>query len=272
MVTSNRLYIHGFSRKEQNRLFDQAKFLEDELYHHVDLRASRNLIEVGSGVGAQTEILLRRFPKMKITGIDASPEQLKVAQSVHRASIKTGRVTFKQADAGNLPFKAKSFDAAFICWLLEHVPSPLKVLKSVHKVLQPGAVIYCTEAFNSSIYTFPESPHVQRYWDVMNSKQRAYGGDPDVGVKLGGLLKSAGFKDIVLEPVTYHRDARSPSAGWGKTVTYWKELFMSGAPKLSIADGIDAKFLKAVKDELTTLHRRKDAVFYLSAMQAHARR
>ncbi len=42
--------------------------------------ARRRLIEVGCGVGAQTEILLRHFPDLHVTGVDASEPNLAAAR------------------------------------------------------------------------------------------------------------------------------------------------------------------------------------------------
>ena len=73
-------YLHGFSKDEQQRLRDQAEFAEFAVYQNVDFTQSHHILEVGVGVGAQSEILLRRFPKLTISGIDASSKQLAAAQ------------------------------------------------------------------------------------------------------------------------------------------------------------------------------------------------
>ncbi|KMN47177.1 methyltransferase, partial [Chromobacterium violaceum] len=69
-------YIHGFSAAEQARLVRQARFSEAMVYRDVDFSGVQKLLEVGCGVGAQTEILLRRFPDVGITGLDFSQRQL----------------------------------------------------------------------------------------------------------------------------------------------------------------------------------------------------
>lgn len=51
-------YLHGFSKTEQDRLREQAVFSEQTIYRDIDFSESKNIIEVGCGVGAQTEILL----------------------------------------------------------------------------------------------------------------------------------------------------------------------------------------------------------------------
>ena len=52
-------YLHGYSDKERDRLHRQARFLEPMVHSGLPYRRRKKLLEVGSGVGAQTEILLR---------------------------------------------------------------------------------------------------------------------------------------------------------------------------------------------------------------------
>lgn len=49
----------------------------------------------------------------------------------------TGRYTITKGDATRLEFEAESFDSAFLCWVLEHVGSPTRVLSEVRRVLHP---------------------------------------------------------------------------------------------------------------------------------------
>jgi cyclopropane fatty-acyl-phospholipid synthase-like methyltransferase len=51
---SSQPYLHGFSREEQERLVRQARMAESTVFHDIDLSGSKRLLEVGSGVGAQT--------------------------------------------------------------------------------------------------------------------------------------------------------------------------------------------------------------------------
>ena len=149
-------YLHGFSKVEQYRLVHQAKFLDKWIYQGVDLKKCKNLLEVGCGVGAQTKIILRRFPKIHVDGVDFSPEQLEVAKFLLKKEIGK-RVELHSQDAQKLKLN-KKFDAAFLCWFLEHVPEPLLALKQIRKHLKSGAKIYCTEVFNQTLFLEPYSP------------------------------------------------------------------------------------------------------------------
>lgn len=72
-------YLHGFSKEEQQRLRQQASFAEHTIYQDVNFSKNSHILEVGSGVGAQSEILLRRFPKLKIEETDLNDQQLVAA-------------------------------------------------------------------------------------------------------------------------------------------------------------------------------------------------
>ena len=73
-------YVHGFDSEEQLRLTEQAAILAPMVYKEVDFSDCNELLEVGSGVGAQTRILLEKFPKLKITCVDSSAVQLAKAR------------------------------------------------------------------------------------------------------------------------------------------------------------------------------------------------
>ncbi|KKY04197.1 methyltransferase, partial [Xanthomonas citri pv. fuscans] len=118
-------YLHGFSATEQARLLKQARLLETTLFNQIDYSGARRLLEVGSGVGAQTEILLRRFPELHVTGVDLSETQLGAARAnLERLAWCRARYTLQQADASDPPFEARPFAAAALSWMLAHVHPP----------------------------------------------------------------------------------------------------------------------------------------------------
>ena len=165
-------YLHGFSATEQARLVKQARLAESTIFRNIDYTGARRLLEVGSGVGAQTEILLRRFPDLHATCVDLNDVQIEAARAnLGAMPWLEGRYAIQQADATDLPFEPRSFDAAFLCWVLEHVPSPARVLSEVRRVLSPGSVVYVTEVMNASFLLDPYSPNVWRYgWRSTTSR------------------------------------------------------------------------------------------------------
>lgn len=263
-------YLHGFSEKEQERLRTQASFAEWKVYQDVNFSDRKNILEVGCGVGAQTEILLRRFPKLHITSIDLNEKQLNAAKiNLSKIPSAQGRFDLQLMSGSDLKFEAQSFDGAFLCWILEHVPSPSKVLAEVRRVLRPGSVIYITEVMNSSFFLDPYSPNVWKYWMAFNDYQHDKAGDPFVGAKLGNLLTSMGYHSIETEVKTWHFDNRWPEKR-KLAIDYWSELLLSGADALVNEKYVDAETVKAAQAELLAVSKDPNAVFFYSFIQARA--
>jgi len=263
-------YLHGFSQEEQERLRKQARFGEYTVYQNINLSSVSELLEVGCGVGAQSEIILRRFPDLKLTGIDRSPKQLQVAQ--HRLSklpFAEKRFTLQEMDATAMEFSANSFDGAFLCWILEHVPDPIRVLSEVRRVLRPGSVVYVTEVMNASFFLDPYSPNVWKYWMAFNEYQLEQRGDPFVGAKLGNFLMQLGYRDIQTEVKTWFLDNRSPQAR-KDCIEYWTELLLSASDQLLEAKYVSEDVVQGMEEEMAKVANDPNAVFYYSFIQARA--
>jgi len=263
-------YLHGFSDTEQHRLVTQARLLEPTIFNNIDYSGAKRLLEVGSGVGAQTEILLRRFPDLHVTGVDLSDAQLATARrNLEKTTWCSERYSLLQADAGNLPFGARDFDSAFLCWVLEHVPSPARVLSEVRRVLVPGSPVYVTEVMNASFLLDPYSPHIWRYWMAFNDFQYDHGGDPFVGAKLGNLLLAGGFRDVHTEIKTIHLDNRDPARR--KTmIAFWEQVLLSAADPLLEAGLVDQETVDGMRREFSLVQNDPNAVFFFSFVQARA--
>jgi ubiquinone/menaquinone biosynthesis C-methylase UbiE len=268
---SVRGYLHGFTDTEQNRLYHQARFMEQRVHEGLPFSRCRNLLEVGCGVGAQTEILLRRFPELSVTGVDASDENLERARAfLGSLPMAVGRFELVRGDAAELDYKGATFDGAFLCWILEHVADPARVLSEVRRVLESGAPIAVTEVQNMSFFLDPYSPNVHAYWMAFNDHQIELGGDPFVGAKLGNLLQAVGFRDIETRVVTLHLDNRTP-AERAEMIEFWSALLLSGAPGLLAAGKVSKEVVESMRAELRTVSRDPNAVFYYSFVRASAR-
>jgi SAM-dependent methyltransferase len=264
-------YLHGYTHSEQDRLYHQARFLEDAVHDRLPYRRCRQLLEVGCGVGAQTEILLRRFPELHVTGVDRSAPNLERARRhLTACAWAKDRYALQKSAAETLPFAADSFDAAFLCWILEHVGDPPRVLAEVRRVLRPGAPVVVTEVQNATFFLDPYSPNTLQYWMVFNDTQLEMGGDPFVGAKLGNLLLAGGFTDVRTEVKTFHFDNRTPGER-NEFLAYWTDLLLSGAPTLAKAGKVKPAIVEAMKVELDRVARDPDAVFWYSFVQARAR-
>jgi ubiquinone/menaquinone biosynthesis C-methylase UbiE len=270
IATGDFPYIHGFSADEQSRLMRQARMFESILFSHIDYSGATRLLEVGCGVGAQTEILLRRFPELHVTGVDRSAAQLATAErNLGTTAWCDSRFALRQADAADLPFAERSFDAAYLCWVLEHMPSPARVLSEVRRVLSPGASVYVTEVLNSSFFLDPYSPNLLRYWMAFNDHQYDSGGDPFIGAKLGNLLLAGGYRDVQTEVKNVHLDNRQPGRR-KQMIEFWEEVLLSAAEQLIVAGKTDLPTVEGMRSELQAVRNDPNAVFFFAFVQAHA--
>ncbi len=263
-------YLHGFSKEEQDRLYQQAQFTEFTIYKDIDFSRTKKLLEVGAGVGAQSEILLRRFPKLHLTGIELNDNQLNTAKrNLAQGQIPAERYEILKMDATEMDFESNSFDGAFLCWVLEHIPNPRQALNEVRRVLKPGSPIYITEVMNSSFFLEPYSPNIWRYWMAFNDFQYEHAGDPFVGAKLGNFLLELGFKDIHTKVKTWHYDNRNPDQR-KETIEFWTNLLMSAKEQLIHEKVITQELADNAQKELKRVASDPNAVFFYSFMQAKA--
>jgi ubiquinone/menaquinone biosynthesis C-methylase UbiE len=264
-------YLHGYSDHERDRLHRQARFLAPMVHDRLPFRRRKKLLEVGSGVGAQTEILLRHWPDLHVTGVEINDEQLTEARRfLATVPWASDRYTFAKADATQLEYGPESFDSAFLCWVLEHVGDPARVLSEVRRVLVPGSPIVISEVLNATFFIDPYSPDTLRYWTAFNEHQLSVGGDPFVGAKLGNLLQSVGYRDVHTEVKSFHLDNRDPVER-AEFLAYWSELLLSGAPALLTAHKVEASVVEGMRKELALVARDPNSVFFYAFIQARAR-
>jgi len=264
-------YLHGFGQTEEDRLRRQARIVEHRIHGTLPFQRCRRVLEVGSGVGAQTEILLRTFPDLHVTSVEASSENLEAARRyLGSQTWLAGRFDATLGDAHDLEFEADRFDGAYLCWILEHVRDPARVLSEARRCLRPGSPIVVSEVQNATFFLSPYSPHTLQYWSAFNDHQFELGGDPFIGAKLGNLLQRVGFVDITTEVRTIHLDNRKP-AERAEFLDYWTDLLLSGCENLLAAGKVTDETVTGMQAELREVGRDPDAVFFYSFVQARAR-
>jgi len=202
-------YVHGYGRREAERLLDQAGGLAGLLHHDTGYPAGARVLEAGCGVGAQTVILAEKSPGADITSVDISPDSLTRAEAAVRAAGH-GNVRFQQADITRLPFADASFDHVFVCFVLEHLPDPMAALHELVRVLVPGGGVTVIEGDHGSCYFHPETPAARTAWQGLVTAQALLGGDSLIGRRVYPLLAAAGLRDIRVSPRLVYSDGSLP--------------------------------------------------------------
>lgn len=113
-----------------------------------------NVLDLGSGSGQDAYLLAQLVgPNGFVTGVDATPEQLSVAES-HRAwharQFGYDNVRFVQGDIEKLDalgLKPESFDVIVSNCVINLVADKEAVFRSAHRLLKPGGELYFSDVY-----------------------------------------------------------------------------------------------------------------------------
>lgn len=103
----------------------------------VDIPKGLNILDVGCGYGAFTEILLERCGPSNLVGVDDSETQFEYA----RECIDEQSVQFVVGNAMALPFSDNCFDAALMTQVIPFLTDPAKAVLEMARVVRPGGWI-----------------------------------------------------------------------------------------------------------------------------------
>lgn len=252
-------YVHGYSERESQRLYDQANTLDELLHCDSFFPENSSVLEAGCGVGSQTKIIAPKNPSCRFTSIDISETSLeKAGKTCQELNIKN--VEFRQADIFNLPFAGESFDHIFVCFVLEHLSEPVNALLELKKLLKPGGSITVIEGDHGSVYFHPRSEKALLAIDCQVKLQALHGGNALVGREVYPLLLKAGFSSISVSPRMVYVDSSRPGLVEGftkNTFTAMIEGVEGEALKNSLISESDWK--QGIKDLYRTTE--KDGVF-----------
>lgn len=111
-----------------------------DLLENVVAAGGRDIIDLGVGTGNLSLAGLRRWPTVRITGIDASCEMITAVEALVEDRMPAARDRFhtRVAFAAELPFEDGSFDGVMSSFVLQLVPNRTLVLREVRRVLRPG--------------------------------------------------------------------------------------------------------------------------------------
>jgi SAM-dependent methyltransferase len=138
------------------------------------------VLELGTGSGANAEALLGRFPTLGLTATDLDPAMLSAARA--RLSKFGDRARVEAADAATLEFADASFDGVVTLLMLHHVGDWSAALGETFRVLRPGGRLFGYDLTRSGMVA------------------RRHGHDdpdhnPAAVEELGSGLAAAGFSD-----------------------------------------------------------------------------
>jgi SAM-dependent methyltransferase len=164
-----------------------------------------HVLDLGSGPGNVSGVLAQLGAV--VTGVDFSPQMVRTAQSRHP------HITFREADAEQLPFDDGEFDAVVSNYVVHHLARPEVVFREIARVLKPGGrfafVVWGAPEEQSSVGAFFGA--VEAHHDIAELPHGPLFGITELSV-YEPLLTRAGLEDCQLAThgVTWRTESLDP--------------------------------------------------------------
>ena len=201
-------------------------------------------LDVGCGGGdVSLELARAAGPAGRVLGVDLDAVKVEIARA-ESAQAGVSNVAFEARDVTAWE-PVETYDVVYARFLLTHLTRPGDLLSTMRRHVRPGGVMIVEDIDFRGHFSEPECRALQRYVELYTKSVRARGADPNIGPRLPGLLRDAGFEDVRMRLV--HPAGLDPAV---KRLTCVTLESISGAV---LADGL------ATRDELgETLRELED--------------
>jgi SAM-dependent methyltransferase len=189
-------YALGSTDGEHERLIKQAvRFLPftERLFRDAGVGPGQRVLELGSGMGDVAMLVARLIgPSGEVVGVERDTRSIARAQRrLREAGI--GNVTFVQCDASDLP-RERPFDAAVGRLILQYLPDPGAVMRSVSQLVRRGGAIAFQEpSFKPFFALCSEMPLWSACGSLAVAAFQGAGANAEMGPELPGVFERAGL-------------------------------------------------------------------------------
>ena len=193
-------YIHGNHPQEQRRLSKLNDLLNDASLREMGLRGGERILDVGCGLAQMTRAMARAAgPQGRVIGVERDAQQRVEAERQARMQGEQALVEVREGEAADLPLAQDewgTFDVVHARFILEHVPNPQGVVRTMVRAARPGGKIILEDDDHELLRLWPEPPGFYQVWQAYMLAFESLGTDPRVGRHLVALLHEAGAKPV----------------------------------------------------------------------------
>jgi len=245
MTTPTPHYVIRGGMEGRERLRVLARVMAsttDDLLSRVGIEPTARCLDVGCGGGDVTLALAGRARDGTAVGVDVDETKIDLARAEATAA-GVGNVEFHVQDVMDRASDGGRFDVIYTRFLLTHLPDPATALANMRERLVPGGVLIVEDIDFTGHFCEPDSPAFWRYVELYTEAVQSRGCDPNIGPRLPGLLREAGFERLGVNVVQ--------PAGISGEVKLISPITLEAIADAVLAAGLaDPDELGAVVDEL----------------------
>lgn len=145
-------WLYAFCREHLFR--DHTEEIAKTLFPDGVLSKSMSILEVGCGPGFYARRLARRYPALRVLGVDRSSRLLAWARS-RASSDELANCRFQQGDVECVSAFVEAVDAVISSRLLLIVDNRITVMSEIFQVLKPGGRLFLVEPTANLKTQFP---------------------------------------------------------------------------------------------------------------------
>jgi demethylmenaquinone methyltransferase/2-methoxy-6-polyprenyl-1,4-benzoquinol methylase len=117
-------------------------------------------LDVATGTADLAVETARRYPPVRVAGLDLVPEMMAVGIEKIRRNKMADRISLIHGDALSLPFDDNIFDVAAIAFGIRNIPDRRRALQEMKRVVVPGGQVMALEM------NFPRHPLFRWFYDL----------------------------------------------------------------------------------------------------------
>ena len=189
----------GVEGRERLRLVSEVMGVATRtLLAEVRIPVGAVCLDIGCGGGDVTFELARAVgPQGRVVGIDLDEIELDLARRDAQAH-GLANVAFEKQDVTAWE-PEEMYNVVYCRFLLTHLADPAALISTVRRHLRPGGVFIVEDIDFRGHFAEPACPALARSVELYTGVVQRRGADPNIGPRLPGLLREAGFDPIGLK-------------------------------------------------------------------------
>jgi SAM-dependent methyltransferase len=191
----------GVEGRERLRLLSEVMGPSTRaLLAEVGIAAGSACLDLGCGGGDVTFELARAVgPSGRVIGVDLDEVTVGMARR-EAEEERLSNVAFEVRDVVEWEPDERC-DVVYARFLLSHLSNPGALIGAVHRYTRPDGVVIVEDIDFRGHFAEPQCRALQRFVELYTGSVKARGADPNIGPRLPGLLRTAGFGNVQMRLV-----------------------------------------------------------------------